>query len=182
MCNGKGIEPALNVGRVLLRCGGGPCAQRYHPTGDGKQIFNSVVQLTNQQVLLLLRPSSLSDVDESANRTLKLAVAKDRAHPILHRKAASIKAIKQFIIHMRRIAALCRPIDGARLLGIVGAIWTTVVNDVMKLLSDGLLLTLESEHSQKGCIAHRCNGVRVDAINRIRGRIEYEPEVRLLFA
>ena len=46
-----------------------------------------------------------------------------------------------------------------------------VVNDIMELLSDGLLLALESKHAQKGSIAHRCYAAGVDAINRICSEI-----------
>ena len=64
------VDPAADIARQLFGRAGGARAEHDHAAGDGKQVLDTMVQLSHQQALLLLRGPAFGDVDESANRTL----------------------------------------------------------------------------------------------------------------
>ena len=124
----------------------------------------------------LLVPLALRDVDERYNRPDDPALGSNRIRPVFGREARPVRPPENFVIEVR-IAALLEGLEDPTFVnGKRRAVGAVVVDQVVHVAAQQFAGVLVAQHSDAGGVAESAVSLDVQTVDRLRGRIQQEPE------
>jgi hypothetical protein len=131
-----------------------------------------MIEFTQKQLTSFLATLSFGNVDEITHGAVQLAVPEYRPNPVLDWKAGTVQPEKQFVRHVSGFTSAGSLVNWTLIARIQRAVRMSVVNDIVKLPTNGVFFAVEAKHAPECRVSSGGIALAIHRIETIRSRIE----------